>query len=84
MLDETLDMDTKSRKVIGEEIIETEEPALLKIKQDSAKFVASGLGKAKYSSRSEHTGADGEPLFDNDTKNKSKKAISEFVADENS
>ena len=51
MLDETLDMDTKSRKVIGEEIIETEEPALLKIKQDSAKFVASGLGKAKYSSR---------------------------------
>ena len=40
--------------------------------------------KSEFSERLEQTGADGEPLFDNDTRNKSKKAISEFVADENS
>lgn len=62
VLDETLEMETKSRRIINDEIIETEEVPLLKIKQDTAKFVASGLGKAKYSSRSEHTGAEGKDL----------------------
>ena len=62
VLDETLEMDSKNRRIINDEIIETEEPALLKIKQDTAKFVASGLGKAKYGTRQEMTGADGKPL----------------------
>lgn len=79
VLDETLDMETKSKRIINDEIIETEEPALLKIKQDTAKFVASGLGKAKYGTRQEMTGPDGEPLFDNDTKNKTKKSIGEYL-----
>ena len=38
---------------INEEIIETEEPSLLKIKQDTAKFVASGIGKHKYGTRTD-------------------------------
>ena len=53
VLDETLDMDTKNRKIINEEIIETEEPSMLKIKQDTAKFVASGVGKHKYGTRTD-------------------------------
>lgn len=35
------------------------EPALSKIKQDSAKFVAERLGKKKYSTRTELTGENG-------------------------
>lgn len=36
---------------------------ILKIKQDSAKFITSTLGKNEgYSTRTEHTGADGEDL----------------------
>ena len=35
--------------------------------------------KAEFASRQEVTGADGEALFDNETKEKSKKAIGEFL-----
>ena len=37
-------------------------PALTKIKQDSAKFVAERLGKERYSLRNEVTGEDGEAI----------------------
>lgn len=38
------------------------DPSLVKIKQDTAKFVAERLGKAHYSARNEQTGANGGPI----------------------
>lgn len=70
VLDEMLDLDTKTVKEDedGEQIIKID-PALVKIKQDTAKFIAERVGKAEgYSTRTEHTGKDGESLtikFDN-------------------
>lgn len=49
VLKETLEMDCADDKY-------------LKIKQDSAKFVAGRLGKGKWSERTEHTGKDGKDL----------------------
>lgn len=59
------------------------DPALVKIKQDTAKFVAERLGKDDgYSSRNEHTGKNGAPLVevDEETKEKSQRAITEYLA----
>lgn len=54
VLEQTLDMDTFDEK------ISKHDSSLLKIKQDSAKFVASTLGKDEgYSNRTEQTGKDG-------------------------
>jgi hypothetical protein len=50
VLDKTLDM------------IDDEDLQKQKLAQDSAKFVASRLGKHKYSERMEQTGPEGEPL----------------------
>lgn len=56
------------------------DPALVRIKQDTAKFVAQTLGKNEgYSTRTEHTGPDGEPLFDDEHRKKSDKAIDDLV-----
>lgn len=63
VLSETLDMDdTEAIVVDGEEVDRKRNPALTKIKQDSAKFVAETVGKAKYSKRTEQTGPNGKEL----------------------
>jgi len=72
VLEETLDMDCNVPiiSMFGPVIDkETKQPymkvdtGILKIKQDSAKFVTSTLGKAEgYTTRTEVTGADGEEL----------------------
>lgn len=68
-------VDRKTKQIVMEV-----SPAILKIKQDSAKFVAETQGKEEgYTKRSELTAKGGEALFDNESKEKSKKAISEFV-----
>ena len=70
VLDEMLDLETQTIKEDedGEQIIKID-PALVKIKQDTAKFIAERVGKAEgYSTRTEHTGAEGKDLiikFDN-------------------
>lgn len=67
VLNEMLDMPVDVQKLEGygedKELIVKTEPALVKIKQDTAKFVAERLGKGEgYSTRSELTGADGKDL----------------------
>lgn len=61
----TLNMLDKAEKVLNI-ILEFETESLdekrLRIQQDSAKFVAERVGKAKYSTRTELTGADGKDL----------------------
>lgn len=70
VLEEMLELDTKTVKEDedGEQIIRVDS-ALVKIKQDTAKFIAERVGKAEgYSTRTEHTGAEGKDLtikFDN-------------------
>lgn len=67
VLDEMLEMPVDVQRVEGygedrETVVKTE-PALVKIKQDTAKFVAERLGKDEgYSSRVENTGKDGKEL----------------------
>lgn len=71
VLEEMLDMPVETSKMerLGfgedaeyEEVVRTE-PALVKIKQDTAKFVAERVGKEVYSNRQELTGSDGEDLI---------------------
>lgn len=61
VLDKTLEDDYAVQPVFveGEEVGEQVNPALSKIQQDSAKFIAERLNKQKYSTRQEHTGKDG-------------------------
>lgn len=64
-LEETLDMPVEIVKLEGNdtrEVVKTE-PALVRIKQDTAKFIAKTQGKDEgYSDRTELTGKDGEQL----------------------
>ena len=56
------------------------EPAIVKIKQDTAKFVAERMGKHKYSQRVENTGPEGAPLIPSDeSRNKAHDAIKTFL-----
>lgn len=70
VLEEMLELETKIVKEDedGEQVIRVDS-ALVKIKQDTAKFIAERVGKAEgYSTRTEHTGAEGKDLtikFDN-------------------
>ena len=69
VLDEMLDLEVISvKQEEGEQVVRVD-PSLVKIKQDTAKFVAERLGKEEgFSARTEHTGKDGESLtikFDN-------------------
>lgn len=70
VLDEMLDLkvETVKEDKEGEQVIAIDS-SLVKIKQDTAKFVAERIGKAEgYSIRTEHTGAEGKDLtikFDN-------------------
>jgi len=56
---------------------------LVKIKQDTAKFVVERLGKDEWSSRSELTGADGAPLVDPDKKKKSDALLNDLLDQKN-
>jgi len=63
VLEETLDMPINTLEWEGhgegrEQVVVTN-PQLIKIKQDTAKFLAERLGKAEYSTRTELTGEDG-------------------------
>jgi hypothetical protein len=63
VLDEMLDMPVVVMKTKDEEICVMTEPSLVKIKQDTAKFIAERVGKEEgYSTRSEVTGKDGKDL----------------------
>lgn len=55
------------------------DPSMVKIKQDTAKFVVERLGKDDWSTRQEVTGAGGEALIDLDAKRKSDEAIDDFL-----
>ena len=55
ILDRTLEMNA----VAEDGKVDT---GVLRIQADTAKFVASTVGKAIYSTRQEHTGSDGQPL----------------------
>jgi len=63
VFDECLTMNTISIKKIGDEEIEIKDPQLLKIKQDTAKFIAETIGKKKgYTKRQELTGEEGKGI----------------------
>ena len=63
VLEETLDMDVSITTIVNELEVIKIDPALAKIKQDTAKFIAERVGKEYYSTRSEVTGADGKDLI---------------------
>lgn len=65
VLDEMLEMPTENVIEKGEEILVKKDTGLVKIKQDTAKFVAERLGKDEgYSQRNELTGKEGEKLIE--------------------
>lgn len=87
VLEEMLEMPVETMKLERdsegeyEEVMKTE-PALVKIKQDTAKFIAERVGKETYSNRTEVTGKDGKDLIpDEESKEKSKEAINDFLND---
>jgi len=95
VFNEVLDMpinvvDSFNRDKNGEEYDEDEvqelivrtDPALIRIKLDAAKFVASTQGKdAGYSTRSEISGPNGGKIeIDDNTRNKSKGAVRRFLS----
>lgn len=51
----------------------------LKINPQSAAWYLERKAKKEFASRQEHTGADGEPLFDDETKTKAKRTIGAFL-----
>lgn len=63
VLEETLDMEDMMKLESNGVVLEKRDPALTRIKQDTAKFLAERLGKNDgYSSRSELSGPDGQPI----------------------
>lgn len=83
VLDEMLEMPVEQVKVVGESGVVVVDPSLVKIKQDTAKFLAERLGKDEgYSTRSELTGKDGADLIpDKQSKEKADEAIKAFLKD---
>ena len=65
VLEETLDMNVTTSTIVDEVEVVKIDPALAKIKQDTAKFIAERVGKEYYSTRSEVTGADGKEIKGN-------------------
>ena len=55
-------LETIGHVKIGDEVVAKQDPQLLKIKQDTLKFLAERLNKSKYSTRTELTGKDGQNL----------------------
>lgn len=86
VLDEMLEMpvevlEWEGRGEDAEQVVNTS-PALVKVKQDTAKFIAERVGKEHYSSRSEITGKDGKDFVpDQVAKEKADEAISSFLND---
>ena len=62
MLDMPVDVQELAGKGKNKAMVVKTEPALVKVKQDTAKFVAERLGKDKWSSRNELTGKGGEQI----------------------
>lgn len=63
-LEEFLVMDTKNQLISKKgDVVEYNDPKILKIKADTTFFVSETLGKKNYSKRSELTGADGDRLI---------------------
>lgn len=85
VLDEMLEMPVEVLDWEGtgdaREQVVTTEPALVKIKQDTAKFLAERLGKDEgYSTRSELTGKGGDALIpDKQSKQKAEEALSAYL-----
>lgn len=76
VLDEMLEMDDTQIKETDNGVVSFRDASLTRIKQDTAKFLAERLGKAEYSTRTEHTGKDGEAIaIQAETKEKINKAI---------
>lgn len=61
--------------------IVTTDSSLVKIKQDTAKFVVERLGKEDWSTRQELSGPGGGPLIDPAAKQKGDNAINEFLGE---
>lgn len=65
-LDELLDLPVEVQKIEGygedKELVVKTEPALVKIKADTSKFVSERLGKNRWSQRQEVTGENGGPV----------------------
>jgi len=84
VLDEMLEMPVEVLEWEGhgedaEQIVNTS-PALVKIKQDTAKFIAERVGKDIYSNRSELTGKGGKDLIpDEVSRKRSDEAIKNFL-----
>jgi hypothetical protein len=62
VLSDMLDLPSTVTKVVKGETFVVDEPAMVKIKQDTAKYITSTLMKKHYSTRTENTGANGGPI----------------------
>lgn len=72
----------KAENVLDEMLdIVPEDAKELKIKQDTAKFVASSVGKEIYSTRRELTGKEGKKLFTKKSKVKVEKVLDDFLGE---
>lgn len=85
VLDEMMNMSINTLEWQGrgedaEQVVVTN-PALIKVKQDTAKFIAETLGKVTYSKRSELSGPNGRDLIpvDSEKKVKSDLAIDAYL-----
>jgi len=86
VLDEILEMSIKNTKVVGSgeniDYIEVDDPQLLRIKQDTAKFYLERLKKRHYSLRTEVSGKNGEAIKFNitdDERNRITKTIGGII-----
>lgn len=92
VLDEMLEMPVQTIELPrGNDRDEDEEPesylvtnpALVKIKQDTAKFIAERMGKHKYSTRNEVTGANGAALIPTEAdREAANKALEDFLGEQ--
>lgn len=62
VLNDMLEMTDEVQRKVGDELVLVKDPQFTKIKQDTAKFLAERIGKARYSTRTELTGPDGKDL----------------------
>lgn len=78
-LKDVLEMDDY---LVNEEGVKVKRIDHVKVKLDASKFVASRLGKDKWSDRTEHTGKDGKDLFTTNDKDKEKtnKAVKDALS----
>lgn len=83
VLEEMLDMPVEVIQYEGQgearRPVVVTEPALVKIKQDTAKFTVERLGKENWSGRQEHTGADGGPIVTEEYKKDGNNALDTFL-----